>query len=80
MSNKDLQSFMNDVYNKFFCKWRDNMPETDDAKGNDIVWKEAEALSKRYECFEEDHFRPCADIIAAFLMILDDRKRGMKGN
>lgn len=75
MSNKDLQGFLNATYNQFLCKWRNNVPELNDAETWDRIWSEAQNISKQYERFEEDGFRPCSKIIEAFLMILDDRKR-----
>lgn len=75
MSNRDAQGFMNAVYNQLFCRWRDNIPELSDSASWERIWTEAQNLSKQYERFEEDGFRPCSQIIEAFLMILDDRKR-----
>ena len=77
MTNRDLQSLMNDIYNKFFCKWRDNLPEIHDTAGWTKIYDEALALVDKYECFDDDKFAPCSTIIETLTHILDDRKRGL---
>ena len=71
MSNKDIQEFLNDAYNKWFCKWRDNLHSPTDYNK---FGKEGIALIEKYMKFEDADFEPCTTIIQQFVKILDDRK------
>lgn len=75
MSNKDIQGLFQESYNKFFCKWRDNLPEIHDVDGWNVIYNEATALIEKYQCFDDGEFAPCYTIIQTLANILDDRKR-----
>ena len=75
MSNKDIQEFLNTVYNKWFCKWRDNLPKTDAGKDWIPITDEAIALIEKYQRFDDADFSPCATIIQMFSNILYDRTK-----
>ena len=75
MSNKDIQGFLNSVYNGWFCKWRDNLPEFTDIDAWAVIVNEGVALIERYQEYEDGDFTPCTIIIQQLANILDDRKR-----
>lgn len=77
MSNKEVQSFINEVYNLFFCKWRDNVPEINNVDAWVPIVDEGIKLIEKYQKFDDAYFKPCQTIIQVFVDILDDRRRGM---
>lgn len=77
MSNKEVQSFINEVYNLFFCKWRDNVPEINNVDAWVPIVDEGIKLIEKYQRFDDAYFQPCQTIIQVFVDILDDRRRGM---
>ena len=74
MSNKEVQSFINEVYNVYFCKWRDNVPKTNAGSDWIPITDEAIALIEKYQGFDDADFSPCATIIQMFANILYDRR------
>lgn len=74
MKNVDVQGFINEVYNKWFCKWRDNLPDDDHSKRWKQFADEGAKLIEKYSVYEDGRFEACQIIVQAFASILYDRK------
>ena len=77
MTNDDVRNLMNDCYNRFFTKWRNNLPSCSNTDGWVPVVDDAIALLEKYQKFDDEDFKPCETIIQVFVNILDDRKRNV---
>lgn len=78
MSNDDVRDLMNDCYNRFFTKWRNNVPETTNIDAWVPIVDEGIKLIEKYQRFDDAYFQPCQTIIQVFVNILDDRKRNQQ--
>ena len=77
MTNDDVRDLMNDCYNRFFTKWRNNVPEITNVDAWIPIVDEGIKLIEKYQRFDDAYFQPCQTIIQVFVDILDDRRRGM---
>ncbi len=70
MTNKQVSDVCVDIYNGFWMKHRDKLPELDDIAGWDAIVDEGKALIKQHGC------RLATDMVADFLELMDQRRRG----
>lgn len=75
MSNDDVRDLMNDCYNRFFTKWRNNVSEINNVDAWVPIVDEGIKLIEKYRRFDDAYFKPCQTIIEVFVNLLDDRKR-----
>lgn len=69
MTNKQVSDIFVDVYNGFWMKYRDRLPEKDDTAGWDAIVEEGKALMKKHGC------QLATDMVSDFLTIMDQRMR-----
>lgn len=69
MSNKEVSAVFTDVYNGFWMKHRDNLPEPTDECGWDAIYSEGQQLMKKHDC------QLATDLVADLMAIMDQRAR-----
>lgn len=70
MTNKQVSDVFVDIYNGFWMKHRDKLPELDDEAAWDAIVDEGRALMKKYDC------QLATDMVSDLLGIMDQRQRG----
>lgn len=73
MTNKEVSAVFTDIYNGFWIKHRDHLPNLDDSAGWEAIHTEAVELMKKHGC-------PLAtNMVADLISIMDQRMRGKTG-
>lgn len=69
MTNRELSDVFTDIYNGFWMKHRDSLPEISDSDGWNAIVKEAGALVRKHDC------QLARDMTADLLAVTDQRQR-----
>lgn len=69
MTNKEISGIFTDIYNGFWMKYRDNLPDLHDEPGWDAIYAEAERLTKKHGS------QLARDMVADLIVIMDQRAR-----
>lgn len=69
MTNRELSDVFTDIYNGFWMKHRDSLPEISDKDGWKAIVEEAEDLVRKHDC------QLARDMVGDLLAIMDQRQR-----
>ena len=69
MTNKQISDIFTDIYNGFWIKHRDNLPDLQDDSGWDTLKAEANVLATKHDC------QLAQDMAYGLLEIMDQRMR-----
>lgn len=69
MTNKEVSGIFTDIYNGFWMKHRDNLPDLHDEARWDAIFAEAEALTKKHDNLL------ARNMVADLMVIMDQRVR-----
>lgn len=72
MTNKEVSSVFTDIYNGFWMKHRDSLPDISDSVGWEEIVNEGKQLMKKHNCFL------ARNLVSDLIAIMDFRAR--KGN
>lgn len=69
MSDRDVSAIFTGIYNGFWMKHRNNLPDLSDEAGWDAICEEGMNLMKKYDC------QLATDLVADLMAIMDQRAR-----
>lgn len=69
MTNKEISEIFTDIYNGFWMKHRDNLPELHDESGWDAIYEAAKGLMQKHDSLL------ARNMVADLMAIMDQRAR-----
>lgn len=69
MTNKEISEIFTDIYNGFWMKYRDNLPDLHDEPGWDAIYAEAKDLMQKHDSLL------ARNLVADLMVIMDRRAR-----
>ena len=69
MTNQEVSAIFTDIYNGFWMKHRNQLPDLADSAGWDAIIREGHYIMKKYNC------RLAMDLVSNLIAIMDQRAR-----